>query len=104
LDDADNLFKCLELRSAGKFILLISPVFATQGEEGQPQQFLVRATFSSFSCPSHLENLILCFLCVFKFLNLENNAFFDKKEIAKYLAYLCWPSSPCYTVNREYQV
>jgi len=25
-----------------------------RGEEGQPQQFLVRATFSSFSRPSHL--------------------------------------------------
>ena len=29
------------------------------GEEGQPQQFLVRATFSSFSRPSHLEILVL---------------------------------------------
>ena len=30
-----------------------------RGEEGQPQQFLVRATFSSFSRPSHLEILVL---------------------------------------------
>jgi len=28
------------------------------GEENQPQQFLVRATFSSFSRPSHLEILV----------------------------------------------
>ena len=28
------------------------------GEEGQPQQFLVRVTFSSFSRPSHLEILV----------------------------------------------
>ena len=28
-------------------------------EEGQPQQFLVRATSSSFSRPSHLKILIL---------------------------------------------
>ena len=29
------------------------------GEEGKPQQFLVRATFSSVSRPSHLEILVL---------------------------------------------
>ena len=29
------------------------------GEEGQPQQFLVRATFSSFSRPSYLKILVL---------------------------------------------
>ena len=29
------------------------------GEEGQPQQFLVRATFSSFSHPSHTKILVL---------------------------------------------
>ena len=33
------------------------------GKEGQPQQFLVRATFSSFSRPSHLEILVLTTLC-----------------------------------------
>ena len=27
----------------------------TRGEKGQPQPFLIRATFSSFSRPSHLE-------------------------------------------------
>ena len=30
-----------------------------ESEEGLPQQFVVRATFSSFSCPSHLEILVL---------------------------------------------
>ena len=30
-----------------------------RGEEGQPQQFLARATFSSFYRPSHLEILVL---------------------------------------------
>ena len=37
-----------------------------RGEEGQPQQFLVHATFTSFSCPSHLRNprpSIILFLC-----------------------------------------
>ena len=37
-----------------------------KGEEGQPQQFLVRATFSPFSRPSHLEILVLIkifFMC-----------------------------------------
>ena len=29
------------------------------GEEGQPQQFLVRAPFSSFSRPSHTKILVL---------------------------------------------
>ena len=33
-------------------------------EEGQPQQFLVWATFSSFSRPSHLKILVLRSLCV----------------------------------------
>ena len=28
-------------------------------EEGQPQKFLVRATFSFFSCPSHLQKFFL---------------------------------------------
>jgi len=30
-----------------------------RGEEGQTQQLLVRATFSSFSRPNHLEILVL---------------------------------------------
>ena len=32
------------------------------GEEGQPQQFLVRATFSSISRPSHLKILVFSIL------------------------------------------
>ena len=47
-----------------------------RGEEGQPQQFLVRATFSSFSRPSHIEFIVLRLLCVFKFLILEDEAIF----------------------------
>ena len=35
----------------------------TWGEEGQPQQLLVRATFSSFSHPNHLEILVLRLFC-----------------------------------------
>ena len=46
------------------------------GEEGQPQQFLVRAIFS-FSClVAHLEILVLRLLSVFKFLNLEDKTIF----------------------------
>ena len=39
-----------------------------RGEEGQPQQFLVRATFSSFSRPSHLKILVLP---IISFLNVQ---------------------------------
>jgi len=39
---------------------------ASRGEEGQPQQFHVRATFSSFSRPSHLEILVLSILLFLK--------------------------------------
>ena len=40
-----------------KTFLIVHP--AHQGKEGQTQQFLVWATFSSFSRPSHLEILVL---------------------------------------------
>ena len=56
-------------------------VFGLWGEEGQLQQFFFRATFSSFSRPSHLEILVLWLLCVLKFLILE-----DIKLFFKYLA------------------
>ena len=36
------------------FILISSFIAVTRGEEGQPQQFLFRTTFSSFSRPNHL--------------------------------------------------
>ena len=49
-----------------------------QGRKGQPQQFLVRATFSSFSRPSHLEILVLRLFCVLKFLILEDKTIFFK--------------------------
>ena len=49
-----------------------------RGEEGQPQQFLVRATFSSFSRPSHLEILVLWLSWVLKFLILEEKTIFFK--------------------------
>ena len=41
----------------GNMIILRSN--CDRGEEGQSQQFLVPATFSSFSRPSHLEILVL---------------------------------------------
>jgi len=47
-----------------------------RGEEGQPQQFLVRATFSSFSRPSHLGILVLRLFCVKKFAILEDKTIF----------------------------
>ena len=49
-----------------------------RGEEGQPHQSLVRATFSSFSRPSHLEILVLRLLCVLKFPILEDKTIFKK--------------------------
>ena len=45
-----------------------------RGKEGQPQQFLIQATFSSFSRPSQLEILALRLLCGFKFLILEDKS------------------------------
>ena len=53
--------------------------FMGRGEEGQPQQFLVRASFSSFSRPSHLGILVLrlfCVNCVKKFSILEDKTIF----------------------------
>ena len=47
------------------------------GEEGQPQQFLVRATFSSFSRPSHLVIFVLSISCVLKFPFLKDKIFFS---------------------------
>jgi len=52
--------------------------FPAGGKEGQPQQLLVRVTFSSFSRPNLLEILVLSLLCVEKFLNLEDKTIFDK--------------------------
>ena len=49
-----------------------------RGEEGQPQQFLVRDTFSSFSRPSHLGILVLWLFCVNKFSILEDKTIFLK--------------------------
>ena len=34
------------------------PSLIGRGEEGQPQEFLIQATFSPFSRPSHLEILV----------------------------------------------
>ena len=50
--------------------------FMGRGEEGQPQQFLVRASFSSFSRPSHLGILVLRLFCVKKFSILEDKTIF----------------------------
>ena len=49
-----------------------------RGEEGQPQQFLVQATLSSFSCSSHLGILVFRLLCVLKFPILEDTTIFYK--------------------------
>ena len=46
------------------------------GEEGQPQQFLVRAIFSSISRPSHLEILVLSILFFLNFLILPDKTIF----------------------------
>ena len=46
------------------------------GEEGPPHQFLVRATFSSFSRPNHLEILVLWLLSVKKFLIIYDKTIF----------------------------
>ena len=48
------------------------------GEEDQPEQLLVRATFSSFSRPNHLKILVLRLLSVEKFLILEDKTIFNK--------------------------
>jgi len=53
-----------------------------QGEEGQPQQFLVRATFSSFSRPSHLEILVLP-IYFFKCLILQDKTIFWESRATK---------------------
>ena len=50
-----------------------------RGEEGQPQQFLVRATFSSFSRLSHLEILVLPILFS-KILVLQDKTIFLKNR------------------------
>ena len=49
---------------------------ASRGEEGQPQQFHVRATLSSFSRPSHLEILVLSILL---FLKCPDKPFFKNQ-------------------------
>ena len=51
-----------------------------RGEEGQTQQFLVRATFSSIYRPSHLEILVLPLICVLKFLILDDKAILNKSS------------------------
>ena len=45
---------------------------------GEPQQFLVRATFYPFSRPSQLGILVLRLLCVLKFTILEDKTIFKK--------------------------
>ena len=60
----------------GLFIIhnLISSTTVRRGKEAQPQQILVRATFSLFSRQSHLEILILAELF---FLNLQIKMCFE---------------------------
>ena len=57
---------------------LINGCMVRLGEEGQPQRFLVRATFSSFFRPSHLGTLVLRLFCVKKFPILEDKTIFLK--------------------------
>ena len=60
----------------------LSPCFvfifclSQRGEKGQPHQFLVRTTFSSFSRPNHIEILFLSILFFLSVRSLKINAFF----------------------------
>ena len=54
----------------------VSCVLCERGDEGQTQQFLVRATFTSFSRPSHIEILFLRLLCALKFLIHKDKTIF----------------------------
>ena len=77
-------YRILKIRACGKYsiplnvqIKIIELQSLNEGpEEGQPQHCLVRATFSSFSRPSHLEILVLRLLCVWKFLIFEYKTIF----------------------------
>ena len=85
-----------------------------RGEEGQPQQFLVHATFTSLSCPSHLQNprpFIILFLCPkeAKLKNMFSSRIGHIKIITiegkwfqgAWTRYYCdWPSSPRWMVGR----
>ena len=67
--------------SLGVHVVALSKIcqadwLAIGGEGVKPQPFLVRATLSSFSHPSHLEILVLRLLCVLKFLILEDKTIF----------------------------
>ena len=56
------IIKFLAIYSGFKFIFFLKMMHISRGgngEVGQPQQFLVRATLSLISRPSHLESLIL---------------------------------------------
>ena len=48
-----------------------------RGEEGQPQQYLVRARFSSFTRPSHLEILVLTILFLLNVHILQIKIYFE---------------------------
>ena len=72
--------KAKEIKEFQDAVISVIKGSVNGGEEAQPQKFLVRATFSSFSRLSHLEILVLRLLCVFKFLNLENKAIFKKSS------------------------
>ena len=49
-------------KNFAQFSACIHSNWDERGEEGQPQKFLVRATFFLFSRPSHLEILVLTVL------------------------------------------
>ena len=51
-------FKDAARYNTDKNVNIYDPKVLRRGEEGQPHQFLVRATFSSFYRPSHLKILV----------------------------------------------
>ena len=70
--------KAKEIKEFQDAVISVIKGSVNGGEEGQPQKFLVRATFSSFSRPSHLGILVLRLFCVKKFPILEDKTIFIK--------------------------
>ena len=68
-----NTHICSIIFNTGNLCTYLNSVHCMhRGEEGQSKQFLVRATFSLFSRPSHRGSLVLRFLRVLKFQILED--------------------------------
>ena len=52
-----------------------------KGKEGQPQQILVWATLSSFSCPSHPEILVLLSIFFMRPILEDKNIFWKSGNV-----------------------